>query len=437
MAKVKTSEEIKYHSVADAACCPEVQDNNICESMNFRYALPFQTEDKVKVEVVLHFEFQRCTGSVVMGEPIYSTTLMPGEQVRLFTSDRHSRWSYDSESNLTYRHETTSEESFFSAGFAKAVSDLTVNEEGSVDSSYEESWAEGGGGASLNLGFIKIGGGGGGSSYDSHSLTEFAHSLSRHSETASGYVAAGVRAKSTTTIGEVAKQTHAEGESESNFEASSRTFNNPNKCSAVTYLFHKLNKLQTIKFKLVAIERRVEDPAAPTGAYQTTRLDTRGQLRVIPGAISATREDRLEVEKRAKISAVNQINPQSELMVSSLRFSSLPSKQINIELREKALKRVNHDLEKAGLIDNKGQPTDRIIAELSWEKTEYLPTPGVVIKGCLDECNTCEPTLKKEVELNLQRQKLENDLLTKQIELLEKSQEYRCCPVSEVEPSVD
>ncbi len=66
-----------------------------------------------------------------------------------------------------------------------------------------------------------------------------------------------------------------------------------------------------------------------------------------------------------------------------------------------------------------------------------MPTPGVVIKGCLDECNTCEPSLKKEVELNLQRQKLENDLLTKQIELLEKSQEYRCCPVSEVEPSVD
>ena len=438
MAKVKTSEEIKYHSVADAACCPEVQDSNLCESMNFRYALPFQTEDKVKVEVVLHFEFQRCTGSVVMGEPIYSTTLMPGEQVRLFTSDRHSRWSYDSESNLTYRHETTSEESFFSAGFAKAVSDLTVNEEGSVDSSYEESWAEGGGGASLNLGFFKIGGGGGGGSYDSHSLTEFAHSLSRHSETASGYVAAGVRAKSTTTIGEVAKQIHAEGESESNFEASSRTFNNPNKCSAVTYLFHKLNKLQTIKFKLVAIERRVEDPAAPTGAYQTTRLDTRGQLRVIPGAISATREDRLEVEKRAKVSAINQINPQSELMVSSLHFSSLHStKPISIELREKALKRVDHDLERAGLIDKKGQPTDRIIAELSWEKTEYLPTPGVVIKGCLDECNTCEPTLKKEVELNLLRQELENDLLEKQIELLEKSQEYRCCPVQDNEPSVD
>jgi hypothetical protein len=30
--------------------------------------------------------------------------------------------------------------------------------------------------------------------------------------------------------------------------------------------------------------------------------------------------------------------------------------------------------------------------------------------------------------LNLERKRLENELLGKQIELLEQSQEYRCCP---------
>jgi len=42
-----------------------------------------------------------------------------------------------------------------------------------------------------------------------------------------------------------------------------------------------------------------------------------------------------------------------------------------------------------------------------------------VIKGCLDECDICEPLLDRE---------LENELLKKQIDLLDKSQEYRCCP---------
>jgi hypothetical protein len=51
---------------------------------------------------------------------------------------------------------------------AQAMSDLTINESGTSKSSYEESWAEGGGGASVSLfGIIEIGGGGGGGSYDS------------------------------------------------------------------------------------------------------------------------------------------------------------------------------------------------------------------------------------------------------------------------------
>jgi hypothetical protein len=80
---------------------------------------------QVPVEVELHFRLERCTGPLVIGDPIYSTTLLPGEKVRLFTSDRHSRWSFDSESNLSYRHETTSEESYYTAGMAQAMSDLT------------------------------------------------------------------------------------------------------------------------------------------------------------------------------------------------------------------------------------------------------------------------------------------------------------------------
>jgi hypothetical protein len=56
-----------------------------------------------------------------------------------------------------------------------------------------------------------------------------------------------------------------------------------------------------------------------------------------------------------------------------------------------------------------------------------LPTPGVLVKGCLDECSTCEPEREKEIELDLARKALENQLLKRKIELLDKAQEYRCC----------
>ena len=71
-----------------------------------------------------------------------------------------------------------------------------------------------------------------------------------------------------------------------------------------------------------------------------------------------------------------------------------------------------------------GKPIEKIISELSWEREELLPTPGLMVKGCLDECNTCEPALIKKIEL--EEQSLCNKRLGRQIDFLEHAQEYRC-----------
>ena len=60
---------------------------------------------------------------------------------------------------------------------------------------------------------------------------------------------------------------------------------------------------------------------------------------------------------------------------------------------------------------------------------------GVVVKGCLDDCEVCEPALKRKIKLDLDRLELENELLKRQIELLDQSQEYRCCPPASPEPA--
>ncbi len=424
-------------------CCPVLDKKPVCDTLDLRYKLPFQpklgdNQQTVPVEVILHFRLERCSGPLVMGDPIYSTTLLPGEQVRLFTSDRHSRWSYDSESNLSYRNETTSEESFYTAGMARAMSDLTINESGSAESSYGESWAEGGGGASLNLGFFEIGGSGGGGSYDADSTSSFSRSLSRHAESSSSYVAASVRAKSSTAVGEVQSRNYAEGESEAQYESSSRMFKNPNKCSAVTYLFHKINKVQKIRFKLVAIERRVDDIAAPTGARQRVPLDTAGKITVLPQMIPATSKRRLEIEEIARTSVQNQNQAKLASTVQANNMFSfttgaasyaIPRDPISRTLRKAALSAVDKDLSEAGMLDLKsGKPTEKIIAELSWEREDIIPTPGIIVKGCLDGCDTCDPYLQKEIELDLHRKHLENKILEREIELMEQAQEYRCCP---------
>jgi hypothetical protein len=94
---------------------------------------------------------------------------------------------------------------------------------------------------------------------------------------------------------------------------------------------------------------------------------------------------------------------------------------------------VDKDLVAAGVLDNNGNVAEAIRAELEFERTTCLPTQAIIVKGCIDLCNVCEDSRKKSIDLDLIRKNLQNKLLEKQIELLEKSQEYRCCPVGEAE----
>jgi hypothetical protein len=427
-------------------CCPELDHGEVCDTLDLRYRLPWRRE-RGRVDVILHFRLERCSGAMALGDLAYTTTLFPGERVRLFTHDRHTRWSYDAETELAYRHRTTSEESYYTWGMARAMSDLSVSESGSASSSYDEDWASGGGGASFNfLGIIEIGGGGGGGSFDADSSSSFARNLSRHAESSSSYVAAGVRARSSTSVGEVEQRQHAEGESETHLESSSRVFHNPNRCHAVTYYFYKINKEQVIRFRLVAIERVAVDPAAPSQPDRTLNPDLAGHVAVRPETVRATAKDRLEVERTARQAALERqqatIGVVSGGVLSGITArraaATFTAEPVSLEARQGALKAVDRELAEAGLLDAKtGEPTEKIVAELSWERREWLPTPGLMVKSCLDECDACEPALARQIELELERHELENELLRRRIELLDQAAEYRCCPEGESEDEDD
>jgi len=426
-------------------CCPTLEPCDVCDSIDFRYRLPFRPvvngadqRRVVPVEVTLHFRLTRCAGPLSLGDILYSTTLLPGEKVRLFTSDRHSRFSFDSETNLSYYNHTTSEESFYMAGMANAVNNVSLNENAAATSSFHSSSVSGGGGLGVDLGFISFGGGASGSSYDSRSASTFAHNLSQHADSSSRHVEVGTRAASSTQIGEVATRAHSQGDSEDQYESSSRLFSNPNRCHALTFQFYKLNKCQTIRWELVGIERQVLDPAAPTGVQLNTPAPA-GQVAVIPNAILATAANRLDVEERARTSASASGSARVAGGVNFGLFAAtatLATDPLALNIREAALAAVDKELVTEGLITAPGATVSPAAQKLfGWERQIALPTPGVVVKGCLDECDVCEPSLDREIKLELERKHLENELLKKQIDLLDKSQEYRCCPDADEEPA--
>ncbi len=113
-----------------------------------------------------------------------------------------------------------------------------------------------------------------------------------HAEMSDSQSVEATRKAHSVTIGEVSSRTHQQGESEDHFEASSREFVNPNHCHAVTFLFYRINKTETIKFELVSIQRRVLDPVAPMPVAANPFRPV-GQIATIPQEVPATNLQRV------------------------------------------------------------------------------------------------------------------------------------------------
>ncbi len=378
----RVGKEIHYKTMEDKIqstkipCCPELLKDNNCDVFFFtrtlNYPFVFRKDLRLVVQLVLGFRLTRCTKGLVLGDPAYTITLLPGEKVKLFTSDRRTTFSYDSSTQLSYRSEQMSEEQYFMKATQSYYSDLENSQSGNSVETDKGHWDFNGstkGGVDLNP--FDPGVSASASSSSNHNSTSTLDYLNRQSSnmqaSATQAVNATHRAHSIS-IGSVDTRTHAEGQAEDQYESSSREFSNENNCHALSYIFYRLNKKQVLKFELVSIDELISFP-----------------------------------------SNVNNLTASQPVISPDMR------KEILAELRI--------ELIAAGILDENGELSKELKKKFDFELQFSLPTAGIQVKGCLDDCNTCEPERER-------YHKLQNDLLEKQIELLEQSQEYRCCPVA-------
>jgi hypothetical protein len=424
------------------SCCPELIKDDHCDVVNFSRVLAFPTtvtaasNRRVMVEVILRFKFSRCTLGLTLGDPVFSTTLLPGEKVKLSTTDRRSRFTYDSETKLSYRSEQISEEQYYMTAVQKYMADASSAQSGHAQNSSDSKWDfHGDSEGSINPFSLSVSESSNASgSHNSHSVSDYLNQQKSHVQSSASQAASATHKAHSVSIGEVSSRTNIEGTSEEHFEASSREFSNYNKCHAVTYMFYRLNKKQKIKFELISIERRVLDDNAPIGGVlQPT--DKKIPIALVPQDIPATVTIKRATElaalgntnvnnaglQFASFSAASTQNISRAPFISDINFGT----PIDGAVRQKALKQVDEELIAKNLIDKAGNVTTETKQVIEFESEFSLPTPGIIVKGCLDDCDVCEPLAKE-------RMQLENDLLRKQIELLEKSQEYRCCPPAPV-----
>lgn len=433
----------------DVPCCPVLSTEPVCDVIDMRRRLVFPTQVRaengqpVRVEVIFHTRFTRCSGPLALGDLAYTTTLLPGEIVRLATTDRRSRFSFDSETNLSYRSEQMSEEQYRMSALRALMTDENVVDRGSDRSSSSSSW-DFHGDASGGIGFLSASADTNArGSYNAQSAHDYLREHRAQAEMADHQSVEATRKAHSLSVGEVSTRSHQAGESEEHFESSSRAFSNPNHCHAVTYLFYRINKTETIKLELISIDRRVIDSVASM-PVQANPVRAVGQISTIPQEVPATNTARLQVEARGLQSEaqyaqagkpVGSVFGASRLVataVSPLVAELGMQDPLNKELRDTALEEIEKQLVEEGLIEKVGGAiTESAKEEFGYTQTTSLPTAGVIVKSCLDTCSTCEPELEKKLQYELDRMDLENQLLKRQIELLDQSQEYRCCPANE------
>lgn len=422
-------------------CCPKLPDGKKCDFLDFVYRLTHiasVNEDnrthRVPVEVALHVRLERCAGPMELGNLVYSNTLLPGEKVRLFSLDRRSRFTYDSETQLSYRHEHMAEEQYYMNAVDQFMSDLESSDRSTSSSSSSGSSSASAGTSSLlgsliNGPSVSMSG-----RYNAQSTRDFLRELNVHAESSHNRAVQITRESNSVSIGEVSTRQHVEGESESHLESSSRMFSNPNRCHAVTYMFYQVNKVQITRLTIQAVGTRVIDPVGSSSVVSRPIAKDQA-LTAIPAGVLANSVKMPEVVSayRTTEQQNNGVSSFQRINISSLSAINTNQEPINQTLSNKAINAVHTDLQKNGILDTKGNVTDEIRAELEFEYRASLPTPGVVVKGCLDDCQTCEPALEESIKLELEHKRLQNDLLKRRIELLENAQEYRCCPVDEAE----
>jgi len=264
-------------------------------------------------------------------------------------------------------------------------------------------------------------------SHNAESTFEYLQQHSAHASMADNLSVESTRKAHSLSVGEISARDHKQGESQDHFESSSREFANPNQCHAITFLFYRINKIETIKFELVAIERRVLDPVAPAPVLANP-IRAFGQISTLPQEVPATNKTRLEIEARGRESEAQRAAGAAAPQLQVAAQQPLPE-----AIRKAALAEVDKQLTARKLLDAAGAVSKEAQLQFSFERTTCLPTAGVIVKGCLDTCNICEPELEKKIQLELDRLDLQNQLLKRQIELMDKDQEHRCCPQPPVE----
>lgn len=203
---------------------------------------------KAPVEVVVSTRLERTAGEYLIGDLVYTLSLLPGEEVRMFTTDRRTQFSVDTETKIGYHASATFEDQMYLSAMDSFMGQMSSS-----------TWAHGEAGTS---GSFRAHGEASGAfesffsgpeadmngSFNTNSFADFVGGMSAQASTAHHLSATATNTASAVSVGAVGIRNSIQGKLDTHVEMNYRSFKNPSRTRAVTFYFFQIRRAHTLKF---------------------------------------------------------------------------------------------------------------------------------------------------------------------------------------------
>lgn len=399
-----------------AVICPprNWERDNICDVTILTYRLVLHVGD-IPVECVSRYRIERCTEDYVLSDLLHSTTLFPGEEVFMSVRNRHTVSRFTEDASFSAAQVHRSSDRIWMETYQKMATDFDQTNNSSLKTNTHSSFSQSNN-KSLNIEILgpktfktTVEG-----TFDEQSSQDFFSELHQHLESTFHQTNQVTRDSASVSLTEVNSHREVEAERNDELKVSTRRFKNINSCHTMTHYFYQIAKRQRVKIELIERTCRAVNELA------NTAVDLK------PVSVSLATNQVVTAE--TAVSPAAGIAAEAVALSNSAANTFTQDQQILQTVRRIPLERLN---ESAKARDAAVAKADTLVANLpefsTFEQVSIIPTEALYVESELGDCVLCEPFVIAKQELELERIKLENRKLRREIELLDQFKDYRCC----------
>ncbi|MCA9898108.1 MAG: hypothetical protein KC433_07940 [Anaerolineales bacterium] len=409
---------LAVHDELVAISCPprEWERDNVCDISILTYRFTLRIGD-IPVECVSRYRVERCTEDYVLSDLLHSTTLFPGEEVFMSVRNRHTVSRFTEDKSYSASQISRSSDRIWMETYKDLATDFDQSTSSKLTTSTHSDFSQGGvsGGGGINIGIAKIGASGSYTkgSFDANSSQEFVSELHNHLRSSFHQTNQVARDSSSVSLTEVNSHREVTSEQNDELKVSTRRFKNINRCHTMTHYFYQIAKRQRVTIELIERTCRAVNDQANTAVEMKPMSLSLAANQFIPS------EPKVGTSDGPGFVALAATQPGLALSRDQLTLQSVG--RISAAIFDQAAKARAAAVAKA----------DAIVAKLPgfepFEQVSIIPTEALYVESELGDCALCEPFVIAQHELELERMKLENVKLRREIELMEHYKDYRCC----------